>query len=333
LALDPTRRIFRHSNQLRSEGYRVARRYVNILWVPEGSDDVRQFRITMWPLYAFAGIAALAVILLFGSGAAYIGVARTQGVNRVLQAENEALRSELVTLGAETDHLDRSVKANIHLANETRLLAGLTPYGEEIALQGVGGSPAAGFSSARPGLTPSVGRTVGLYHERLEQLSRQLTFQEESFREVKEIIAASQSRLDRIPTINPISGPCFFSSGFGARRDPFTGRPSLHTGVDLRAPEGSPFRATADGRVRSVGYNGDFGQTIEIDHGQGYVSVYAHADRTFVRCGQSVRRGDKIGEVGHSGRTTGNHLHYEVHQDGRAVNPRQFILQGDHFLD
>jgi murein DD-endopeptidase MepM/ murein hydrolase activator NlpD len=311
----------------------MARRYVNILWVPEGGDDVRQFRIAVWPLYALAGIASLAVILLIGAGAAYVGAAQTRSANQVLQAENEGLRSELVILGEETGRLGRSVKANIHLANETRLLAGLAPIGDEVALQGVGGSPAVGFSSANPNLTPGVGRTVGLYRDRLEQLSRQLTFQEESFQEVKEIVAVSQSRLDRIPTINPISGPCFFSSGFGARRDPFTGRPSLHTGVDLRAPEGTPFRATADGTVRSVGYDGDFGQTIEIDHGQGYVSVYAHSERMFVRSGQSVHRGDKIGEVGHTGRTTGNHLHYEVHQDGRAVNPRQFILQSDHFLD
>jgi murein DD-endopeptidase MepM/ murein hydrolase activator NlpD len=311
----------------------MARRFVNILWMPEGGDDVRQFRIALWPLYALAGIASLAVILLVGAGVAYVSAARTQGANRVLQAENEALRAELVTLGEETGRLDRSVKANIHLANETRLLAGLAPYGEEIALQGVGGTPAVGFASTNPSLTPSVGRTVGLYRERLDQLSRQVAFQEQSFLEVKEIVAVSQSRLDRIPTINPISGPCFFSSGFGARRDPFTGRPTLHTGVDLRAPEGTLFRATADGTVTSVGYKGDYGQTIEIDHGQGYVSVYAHADKILVHLGQSVHRGDKIGEVGHSGRTTGNHLHYEVHQDGRPVNPRQFILQGDHFLD
>ncbi len=311
----------------------MARRHVNILWMPEGGDDVRQFRIAIWPLYTLAGAAALAIILLVGAGVAYVSSAQTQGANRVLQAENEALRAELVTLGEATGRLDRSVKANIHLANETRLLAGLAPYSEEVALQGVGGAPAVGFSSANPNLTPGVGRTVGLYRDRLEQLTRQVTFQEESFREVKEIIAANQSRLDRIPTINPISGPCFFSSGFGPRRDPLTGRPAFHTGVDLRAPEGTPFRAAADGCVTFVGYNGDFGQTIEIDHGQGYVSVYAHAEKAFVRPGQNVHRGDKIGEVGHSGRTTGNHLHYEVHQDGRAVNPRQFILQGGHFLD
>lgn len=311
----------------------MAARFVNILWVPEGGDKVRQFRVPVWPLYALGVLGTLLFVMLVGAGVAYVSAGHTAAENRILVAENEALRNELVSLGGETARLDRAVKSQIHLANEARLLAGLPPYSEAVALQGVGGSPAAGTAYAQQGLSNGVRRTVGLYRDRLEQLSRQLEFQEESFEEVKETVAANRERLDHIPTINPVIGPFFVSSNFGTRTDPFTGRPSRHTGIDLRAPLGTPIRATADGRVVSVGFNGDFGLSIEIDHGYGYSTYYAHANDAVVRSGQSIRRGDVIAHVGHSGRTTGNHLHYEVRKSGSPVNPRQFILQGDHFLD
>jgi murein DD-endopeptidase MepM/ murein hydrolase activator NlpD len=310
----------------------MARRHVNILWVPEGGDQVRQFRIAIWPFYLLGILGGVVIVLLMGAGAAYVSSARTQTENHLLAAENEALRSELVVLGSETARLDRAVHSQIHLANEARLLAGLPPVSEAIALQGVGGTPS-GSTRVELDLSQGVRRTVGIYRERLEQLNRQVDFQEESFQEVKETIAASRARLDHIPTINPVSGPYFVSSGFGTRTDPFTGRPSRHTGLDLRAPLGTPIRATADGRVRQVGFNGEYGLTIEVDHGFGYSTFYAHANDATVRSGQTVSRGDVIGHIGHSGRTTGNHLHYEVRKSGSPVNPRQYVIQGDHFLD
>jgi murein DD-endopeptidase MepM/ murein hydrolase activator NlpD len=311
----------------------MARRHVNVLWVPEGGDQVRQFRVAVWPLYALASLAALLLIFLVGAGIVYFNMAQAQAENRILQAENEALRGELVTLGGETDRLDHAVRSGIHLANEARLLAGLAPYSEEVALQGVGGTRVGEAREANSGLTPGVRRTVVAYRDRLEQLSRQLAFQEESFIAVKQVVVESRQRLDRVPTINPVSGPYFLSSGFGSRRDPFTGRPSWHTGVDLRAPLGTAFRASADGRVVFAGYDGDFGLAIHVDHGDGLVTVYAHASDTAVHVGDEVHRGDVIGHIGHSGRTTGNHLHYEVRKNGSPANPRQYILQGEHFLD
>ncbi|MBM3318318.1 MAG: M23 family metallopeptidase [Candidatus Eisenbacteria bacterium] len=311
----------------------MAGRQVNVFWVPEGGDRVRQFRLAVWPLYVFGGLGALILLMLIGAGAAYLSVSQTKVENRLLAAENDALRGELVALGAETSRLDQAVRSQVQLANEARLLAGLPPYSEAIALQGVGGSPQVGATHAQQDLTPGVRRTVGIYYERLDHLSRRLDFQEESFLEVKESVAANRERLEHLPTINPVVGPYFVSSGFGTRTDPFTGRPSRHSGIDLRAPLGTPFRATAAGRVTYVGFNGDFGLSVEIDHGFGLSTYYAHANDVNVRRGQAVSRGDIIGHVGHSGRTTGNHLHYEVRKGGAPVNPRQYILQGDHFLD
>jgi len=307
-------------------------RRVNIIWMPEEGGCVRQFRIPLWPFYLAVVVALLVLTALTGAAVTFFHARDAQRENRLLFAENEALRGELVALGAETDRLDCTVRAHIQLANEARLLAGLPPYGEEAALLGVGGTPVPEEQAAGR-MTPPLQRTVRRYHDRLDQLGRQLAFQEESFVEVREVIAASRERLDHVPTINPVAAPHYFSSGFGARRDPFTGRPARHNGIDLSAPRGTPFRCTADGQVVFVGRNGDFGKSIKIDHGNGFVTVYAHADRLLVERGQAVRRGDVIGEIGNTGRSTGDHLHYEVRQDGRPVNPRTFIIEHDNFLD
>jgi len=195
-----------------------------------------------------------------------------------------------------------------------------------VALLGIGGVEGAAVLEKHMGLSNPVARTVGLYHDRLERLDRQLAFQEGSFVEVNQVVSASKEKLDHIPTIDPVVGPHYFSSGFGARRDPFTGQPAFHNGLDLSAPRGTPFCAPADGRVIYAGRQGRLGNVIKIDHRNGFQTIFGHADRLLVEKGQDVRRGDVIGEVGSTGRSTGSHLHYEIHKDDRAVNPRNYIL-------
>lgn len=115
------------------------------------------------------------------------------------------------------------------------------------------------------------------------------------------------------------------SSGFGYRSDPFNGGAAMHSGLDFKGPVGTPILAAAPGRVASVGGQGGYGQTIEIDHGQGIMTRYAHLSGYDVRVGQTVAAGDKIGRMGSTGRSTGSHLHFEVRINGAAVNPRRFL--------
>lgn len=130
-------------------------------------------------------------------------------------------------------------------------------------------------------------------------------------------------RLSNLPAALPLSGDFYMSSGFGMRLDPITGQPSLHEGVDFVAKMGAPILATGHGTVRRSEFASDLGQVIEIEHGEGYVSRYAHLRRRLVSVGQRVQRGDPIGELGNSGRTTGAHLHYEVEHMGRLIDPRR----------
>jgi len=129
-----------------------------------------------------------------------------------------------------------------------------------------------------------------------------------------------------IPSARPILESANFTSGYGIRSDPFRGRAAMHAGIDLAGPYGTPIYATADGIVnRSEWNSGGYGNLVEINHGQGIQTRYGHLSRLLVRPGQRVRRGELIGLMGSTGRSTGSHLHYEVRIDGRAVNPVPFM--------
>jgi murein DD-endopeptidase MepM/ murein hydrolase activator NlpD len=129
-----------------------------------------------------------------------------------------------------------------------------------------------------------------------------------------------------IPSARPIDRSVNFTSGFGVRSDPFRGRAAMHGGIDLAGPVGTPIYATADGIVgRSEWNSGGYGNLVEINHGQGIQTRYGHLSRRLVEAGTRVRRGQLIGLMGSTGRSTGSHLHYEVRIDGRAVNPVPFM--------
>lgn len=122
-----------------------------------------------------------------------------------------------------------------------------------------------------------------------------------------------------LPAALPGEGP--LSSGFGLRTDPFSGRQAMHHGIDLAAPEGSPVRAALPGVVRAAGDRGGYGLTVEVEHEGGYTTLYAHASELLVKAGERVTPGQTIARVGHSGRSTGAHLHLEVRRNQRAVDP------------
>ncbi|HEY0326714.1 MAG TPA: M23 family metallopeptidase [Allosphingosinicella sp.] len=131
-----------------------------------------------------------------------------------------------------------------------------------------------------------------------------------------------------IPSMMPVQGARWTSS-FGVRSDPFRGRAAMHGGIDMAGPVGTPIYATADGTVAAADWNsGGYGNLVELGHGAGIATRYGHLSRIMVRSGERVRRGQVIGLMGSTGRSTGSHLHYEVRIDGRAVNPLPFLQSG-----
>lgn len=136
-----------------------------------------------------------------------------------------------------------------------------------------------------------------------------------------------------IPSDKPIKTNASFTSAFGVRSDPFRGSAAMHPGIDLAGPVGTPIYATADGTVLRSGWNsGGYGNLIEIEHGRGITTRFGHLSAILVSSGQHITRGQLIGRMGSTGRSTGSHLHYEVRIDGRAVNPIPFMKSTDYVV-
>jgi hypothetical protein len=161
-------------------------------------------------------------------------------------------------------------------------------------------------------------------NQNIDQIERKLVVQSTSFDEVIDMAATKEERLAARPAIQPVSMKDLtrFGSSFGIRFHPILKVVRPHEGIDLTAPRGTPIYATADGTVTQAGYRaGGFGKKIMIDHGFGYETVYGHCYEVFVIPGQKVKRGEVIGTVGSTGLSKSPHLHYEVHVNGRPVDP------------
>lgn len=158
----------------------------------------------------------------------------------------------------------------------------------------------------------------------IDWLLRRALYQQESFTEIGKKLTIEDYMLDHTPSITPAEG--YLTSGFGYRIDPFLHCIKMHTGVDIANEPGTPIMASADGVVSFTGYLSGYGLTIKIDHGNEIETLYGHLSGFYVQEGQSVLRGDVIGTMGNTGRSTGPHLHYEVRVAGRPINPRGYFL-------
>ncbi|WP_413469451.1 M23 family metallopeptidase [Qipengyuania gaetbuli] len=145
-------------------------------------------------------------------------------------------------------------------------------------------------------------------------------------------MAALEQALEGVPQFAPARKD-LISSGFGYRRDPFNGRAAMHSGLDFKGATGTPIYAAAKGRVTFVGRKGGYGNTVEITHGNGLMTRYAHMSKFNAKVGQQVLPGQTIGAIGSTGRSTGPHLHFEVRINNRAVNPRTFLETAPHVLE
>ena len=165
--------------------------------------------------------------------------------------------------------------------------------------------------------------------KKIEILTKQIVIQSKSLDEIERLASEKEKLLSAIPSIQPIkkSDLTRMASGYGYRNDPFNKSRKMHSGMDFTAPRGTPVYAASDGKIiradsRSTGY----GKHIRIDHGFGYITLYAHLNKYNVKRGQKVKKGDVIGFVGSTGRSQAPHLHYEVQIDKKRVNPINYFL-------
>lgn len=301
----------------------MSQRY-QVMLVPEEGGDVREFSVARsFVVWAGAGVlfcllSLVCSVWLFTHHRGVLADAAS------IEAENTSLHQHLSRMETRLDSLGTSVAAAEELDREARLLAGLDPVDPETRRLGVGG-PRSAYAEA-PAVRPQVAFRLETQAEILDELERRVAFQERSYNETIAILETQKDRIDRTPTISPLRHNHAVSSGFGYRDDPFTGERAFHYGMDLNAPEGTPVYATAGGKITTVETKRDYGLTVVIDHGDGVETRYAHLAGSDRKKGDTVVRGDVIGELGNTGRSTGPHVHYEVRIDGVAQDPRDYVL-------
>ena len=162
----------------------------------------------------------------------------------------------------------------------------------------------------------------------LNNMDARITYQFGSYNDIEKLIKNQGAKLASIPAIQPVSNKDLdrIASGFGMRIDPVYGTPKMHKGLDFTAQQGTPIYATGDGTVSFAGFDeGGYGNHVIINHGYGYETLYGHMVRIKARAGQKLKRGEVIGWVGSTGKSTGPHCHYEVHVDGNPVDPVYFF--------
>ena len=299
----------------------------NVLLIREGTEAIRQLSLSMTTVRRAFLLAGAFVLFLVGATAFFVYDSGARARAALLARENGLLKAEMERIRSSVAELDGRVANLAESDRRVRVVAGLLEIDEEVFEVGVGGP---GFESPDESelwpLDPEASEAAYAIRYDLAVLLRKTELLRTSFAESEESLEARRERLRFTPAILPVRGPV--TSGFSVSRlHPVHKLYMPHQGIDQNAPIGAAFVATAEGVVTFAGSKPGFGNTIEIDHGSGITTLYAHASKLLVRAGKRVRREEIIGQVGCSGVCTGPHVHYEVHVNGRPVDPRNYVLR------
>lgn len=241
----------------------------------------------------------------------------------MLDTENRILKNQLKELSTRFEVVQHGIEKLADRGNELRLLVDMPKIDKETQEAAIGGSqPASDFEF----VSGEAGEILSNADHLLDQLSREVKLQEVSYADIRQRYEHNQVFFSHLPAIKPMEG--YYSiNGFGMRVHPVLKVYRMHEGIDIINDVGTNVYATADGVVRYAGRTeGGYGSVVDIDHGYGYASLYAHLSRIVVRPGQSVKRGELIAKSGRSGLVSGPHLHYEVRKNGRKQNPVDFFF-------
>jgi len=226
------------------------------------------------------------------------------------------LRESLNTMASKVGELQARLVRLDALGDRLTKVAGLKP--QEFMFDRV---PARGGAESS---LPARQLSLGELGAELDRLSQELEDRADKLRVLESALTEDYAKRQLVPTQKPVDGG-YYSSNFGWRIDPFTGLNAFHEGIDFMAEEGAPILAAAGGVVVFAARHPQYGNMLEIDHGNDLVTRYAHASKILVKVGDVVLRGSKIAEVGNTGRSTGTHLHFEVRYRGAAQNPTRFL--------
>ncbi len=284
---------------------------------------IRQFMISSRSIALLCAVV-LASLSLGGYGLyRYTASKDDRQQVKALKRVNQVQQQKIQSIASELDELRQRLARLQELDKKIRVIADLEHKGVE------GESPGMGGVGPEEGILQSLkqerkDRWVKRLRQEVDRFRDLASQQETSLEALVDHLRDRRDLLARTPSIWPTQG--WLTCGFGYRQSPFTGLREFHRGVDVSTKPGTPVIAPADGVVVEVGNDPDYGEIIRLDHGLGHKTFYAHLSEVVVKKGQKVHRGQMIGKVGNTGRSTGPHLHYEVHLNGTAVNPLRYVL-------
>ena len=299
------------------------RRYTLVL-ANRQTGAVRRLTISLRPV--LAGIAALfALPVLMGLGArwsASASIADLQATNAALQIENASYRAATGELAEQISALQTAVdQIGERAAVDPNVSRAMSKLPATIQSRAMGGNLPGMSTASRAAFSPVLGGSdaaLGVLSDLLGVLGSRLD-------SVRDSVERRHALASATPSVWPVAG--WLTSGYGTRRDPITRGTDFHPGLDISADYGQPVLATGDAVVRHAAPNGAYGNLVLLDHGFGITTKYGHLSRFAVRDGQRVKRGDVIGYVGSTGRSTGAHLHYEIWMNGRLTDPMALLAR------
>ncbi len=269
-------------------------------------------------LFLLAGISWFTIDVL--TGQMYkVKIQNMKQDNTRLIAQMERLRSRLDTLEVNLARLQQQ-------DNALRSYADLPQEDADIRQLGIGGTRY-DKTIKLDYLLPSKDAKISDLRMDVDQLEMKLNLERRSYEKLYETVKSNRAKIEATPSIRPVDTG-YITDGFGYRPDPFTRKIRFHYGLDISTTRGTPIYATADGTVKYAKRRGGFGLVVALEHEYGYETLYGHMLKFSVKAGDQVKRGQKIGEVGNTGRSTASHLHYEVRVDGEPVNPVDYFFSG-----
>lgn len=252
----------------------------------------------------------------------YIHIRREKAELKRLKLQTVEQREQIDGLVVKVDLFSSKMEELKQFDKKIRILANLVTGRGKEQLLGVGG-PASEENRIRARIAADERAMIADAHRQVDSLMNEAVSRQKSFASLLVLLKEKKSIMAATPSLWPVKG--WVTSEFGRRISPFSGEGEFHKGLDIATGYGRAVQAPADGVVAEVTYQNDVGRTILIDHGHGLSTMYAHLSKAAVRPGAPARKGDRIGYVGNTGRSTGSHLHYSVMLNGVAVNPRKYL--------
>jgi len=281
------------------------------------SDRLHQINFSLSNFLIFFGVFIAALLVLNYS----LSLRFSEDYYKIKLEETDQKYSEVSQeLLDRITQLENELKLIEEKDSELRTYATLAPLSDDVKAQGVGGSEVDRNENAVDN------SSIMFLKEKVDSLAFAVNIQKDSFNTIFNKIKSNEKMYRHIPSISPVKG--YIGSRYGYRTDPIDGKRRMHSGLDFPVNLNTDVVATGDGVVIKAQYDSGWGRYIKIDHGYGYETVYAHLWKINVKKGQKVKRGDKIGKSGNSGRAAGFHLHYEVHKNNKTVDPLNYFFTG-----